>query len=374
MLSTLVLATLASAGSAEHLPYALRAPRIHVGDGTVLENALVLVEGGEIAAVGSGVAAGADVPVIELEGHLSPGLVALRDHSGAGDGAADPTRAVMADVDLAHAFDPDHSEMRRLVEAGVTTVVLAPLSGRNLVGGRAAVVKPGARVLRPGAALHVDLSASGTRPNRYPTSFAGALEELHRRFAEPEGAFAEAAAGDLPVMLEADTRADLRRALAFAGRYGLTGYVVGADRAGELAAAVKASGLGVALGPFSVGEDARHLESAAQLAEVDVPLGFALDGPSHAPELLRWSAAASVRAGLDRDAALVALTSGGAALAGVGDEVGAVRAGLDADLVLWSGDPVDPKSRVLAVYVDGERVYEAPEEEDDEDDEEEDDA
>jgi len=46
-----------------------------------------------------------------------------------------------------------------------------------------------------------------------------------------------------------------------------------------------------------------------------------------------------------------------------------VRAGLDADLVLWSGDPVDPASRVTAVYVDGELAHEAPEEDDEEEDE-----
>ena len=51
------------------------------------------------------------------------------------------------------------------------------------------------------------------------------------------------------------------------------------------------------------------------------------------------------------------MTSDAARLAGVAKRVGSVRAGLDADLVLWSGDPVDPGSRVVAVYVDGKRVH-----------------
>ncbi len=369
MLTTLASLLLA-APIADTQTFALRATRVHVGDGTVLENAIVLVENGKVVDVGTGVAVDKDVPLIELEGDLSPGLVALRDYCGAGGEGSDSTRAVMAGADLAHAFDPDHSDMTRLVEAGVTTVVLAPASGANLVGGMPVVVKPGARVLAAKDWLHIDLSTSGLAFNRYPTSFSGAFEELERRFVDPEGAFAALAAGKMAVLLEAETRAEVARALAFAGRHRLHGYLVGTRRAGELAAAVKASGLGVALGPFGPGEDQKHLDSAAALAKAGVPLGFALDSPANAPTALRWSAAASVRAGMSRDQAFGALTSGAAALAGVGDQVGSVRAGLDADLVLWSGDPVDPTSSVLAVYIDGEKVFEAPEDEDEEDEDE----
>ena len=369
----MILTTLALAGVAALAPdqpaFALRAARVHVGDGTVLENAIVLIEGGRITDVGKGIAVGKDVPLLDHDGDLSAGLVALRDYSGAGAEAADSTRAVMAEADLAYAFDPGHSDMARLVQAGVTTVVLSPRSGSNLVGGMPAVVKPGARVLKAKGSLHVDLSASGASSNRYPTSIAGQIEELEHQLAEAKGTMAEVAAGRMSVMLEAETRAEIQRALAFAGRHGLRGYLVGARRAGELAPTVKASGFGVALGPYGPGEDKKHIASAVALAEAGVPLGFALDGPQRAPLTLRLGAALCVRAGMDRDAAFLALTSGGAALAGVGDRVGAVRAGLDADLVLWSGDPIDPTSRVMAVYIDGEKVHEAPEEDDEEDDE-----
>ena len=43
---------------------------------------------------------------------------------------------------------------------------------------------------------------------------------------------------------------------------------------------------------------------------------------------------------------------------GVDDRVGAIRKGLDANLALWTGDPLDPASWVDEVYVEGERVYE----------------
>jgi Amidohydrolase family len=373
MLSSLLLSTLALGGvPADGSSYALRATRVHVGDGTVLENAIVLVEDGRIVDVGKGVAVGKDVPVIELEGDLSAGLIALRDYSGLGAEGADSTRAVMDGADIAFAFNPASSEMERLVQAGVTSMVLAPRSGSNLIGGLAAVVKPGARVAKAQAFLHMDLSTSGLRSNRYPTSYAGAYELLEGRLAEPKGAFAELAAGRLRVLLEAETRAEVQRALAFAERHNLKGVLVGSRRAGELAAAVKVSGLGVALGPFAPGADSKYLASAAALAKAGVPLGFALDGPTNGPCTLRLSAAACVRAGLSRDDAFRALTSGAAELAGVGDRQGSIKAGMDADLVLWSGDPVDPASQVRAVWIDGKKVHEAPADDDDDDEEEDD--
>jgi imidazolonepropionase-like amidohydrolase len=64
----------------------------------------------------------------------------------------------------------------------------------------------------------------------------------------------------------------------------------------------------------------------------------------------------AARWGLPREAALAAVTSQAAELIGVGDRVGKLAAGYDGDLVLWSGDPLDPSSRPLLVVVDGRVV------------------
>jgi imidazolonepropionase-like amidohydrolase len=72
---------------------------------------------------------------------------------------------------------------------------------------------------------------------------------------------------------------------------------------------------------------------------------------------LRLSAALCVQAGLDPALAWSALTSGAAAAAGVGQRTGRLERGLDADFVLWSGDPLDLGSRPVAVFVDGVRAY-----------------
>ena len=39
------------------------------------------------------------------------------------------------------------------------------------------------------------------------------------------------------------------------------------------------------------------------------------------------------------------------------DQVGALKPGLDADVVVWSGDPLDVMNRALRVFVRGREVY-----------------
>jgi imidazolonepropionase-like amidohydrolase len=54
------------------------------------------------------------------------------------------------------------------------------------------------------------------------------------------------------------------------------------------------------------------------------------------------------------------MTSTAAAIAGIDDRVGALEAGRDADVVLWTGDPLDVASTVRRVLIDGHTVYTAP--------------
>ena len=355
-LALLALGSLASAAPVDGHLVALRATRVHTGDGTVHENGIVMIRDGKIVEVGREVAVSKEIPLVELEGDLSPGLVVLRDHSGAASEDRDETRTVCDTMDLAHAFDADHSEVHALTHEGITTFVLAPSAG-NLVGGLAAAVKPGAGVLARQVFLHVDMSSSALAFNRFPTSYAGAVMELERLFDAGEGVFGKATSGQQNVMLHAGTRAELLRACSFAGKYGLKGSLLVGSRVGEVVETVKASGMGVILPPIPIGADTRDDVSATRLSEAGVPIAFGLDARSNGPAALRFTVAAARRAGLSRDAAMKALTSDAARLAGVDGRVGTLQAGRDADIVLWSGHPADATSRVITVWIDGEQVH-----------------
>jgi len=346
----------APAAPADDAAFAIRAARVHIGDGQIVEKGVVLIEGGRIRAVGRDVPVPTGAKVIEHDGDLSAGMIALHDYSGASSENYESTRAMMPEAELRHAFDPDHKDFERLLEEGITSVVISASPGA-LVGGTTAVVKTsGGRVLKERAQLHLSFSANSLLRNRYPTSYAAAVAELDSRFTDPQGTYAQARAGRVPVVMDANDKHEIQRAIAFAKRHELRGAISGAPYGGELAESLKGSGLGVILGPFNAGMERRALLAATRLAEVGVPFGFGLDSPSRHAASLRMSAAALLREGLPRTAAWRALSSDAARIAGVDSKVGRIAAGLDADLVLWSGDPLDLGSKILGVYVDGKRV------------------
>ncbi|WP_369699594.1 amidohydrolase family protein [Nesterenkonia sp. Act20] len=65
----------------------------------------------------------------------------------------------------------------------------------------------------------------------------------------------------------------------------------------------------------------------------------------------------AVREGMDPAEALKAVTLNPAEVLGVSDRIGSLEPGKDADLALWSGDPLDTRNRVLRTWIDGEQVY-----------------
>jgi imidazolonepropionase-like amidohydrolase len=165
-----------------------------------------------------------------------------------------------------------------------------------------------------------------------------------------------AADGKLPCLFETTERADVARAIAFAKKHDLKGAIHGAALAGEMAEEIKAGKLDVIVPALGVGADRRALKAVINLHKQGVRFGFGLDSPWNNTAQLRLSAALCVREGLDPKAAWNALTSDAARIAGVGDRLGRIERGLDADIVLWSGDPLDLGSRVVAVYIGGVHV------------------
>ena len=73
--------------------------------------------------------------------------------------------------------------------------------------------------------------------------------------------------------------------------------------------------------------------------------------------LLHVSAALAVREGLDPAAALRAVTIVPARVLGLDDRLGSLEPGKDATLCVWSGDPLDARSRVETAWIEGRRVY-----------------
>lgn len=74
---------------------------------------------------------------------------------------------------------------------------------------------------------------------------------------------------------------------------------------------------------------------------------------------IRGRLSALVRAGLDRAEAVKSLTLNPARAVGLGDRLGSIEEGKDADLVFLDGDPLDPHARITRVMILGDVVWSA---------------
>ncbi|HUR27631.1 MAG TPA: hypothetical protein VM509_05545 [Planctomycetota bacterium] len=350
------LTLLAAAAAPQSGTLAIQARTLYLGDGEKIDRGILLIEEGKFRAVSSSVELPRGVRLIQHDGTISPGFVAAHDQTSLGGEGFDSTRPMLPGALVADGFDPNAKELRLAARAGVTTILLGP-TAESLVGGQTAVVKSaGGRVLQRKSHLAISLSSSALRLDTPPTSPMGAVTTLEAEFASNTPVFADVKAGRTPVMIHAVARHEILRGLEFATRNKLRGSIEGAPLAGELADAIKESGLSVVFQPFTSGDDRREIRSVVALSKAAVPVAFGLDTPTTGPDSLRLTAAMCLREGIDRKALEKALFSESASICGVADRVGRLERGLDADFLLWSGDPLDLTSRLEAVYIDGARV------------------
>jgi imidazolonepropionase-like amidohydrolase len=162
--------------------------------------------------------------------------------------------------------------------------------------------------------------------------------------------------GKLELRVQAGHAADLQNLLDARKTFGLDVVVTGGTDALKFAPALADAGIPVV---FALAADANADVAAipAQLAAAKVDFALTADDPgSGSTRFLALVAAAAVAGGLDREAALAAVTSAPARILGVADRVGTLEAGKDADVVVTRGDLFSSSMVVERVFVDGHSV------------------
>ena len=107
--------------------------------------------------------------------------------------------------------------------------------------------------------------------------------------------------------------------------------------------------------PLSFDAIGATLENAARLNKAGVKIAFSFDDPApHNMRRLRQAAGIAVAHGLPADAALAALTRNPAEIFGVAAANGTLERGRPADLVLWSGDPLEVSTLADCVFIEGQ--------------------
>jgi imidazolonepropionase-like amidohydrolase len=155
---------------------------------------------------------------------------------------------------------------------------------------------------------------------------------------------------------------DIATALRLAAEFG---YDLVLDHCTEgylIVEKIAAAGVPVVTGPLITARSKvelrnRTLANPGVLAAAGIMVAIATDHPVVPIHLLPLQAALAVKEGMDREAALRAVTINPARIMRVSDRIGSLAPGKDADLVIWSGDPFEVMSRAEAAYIGGREVY-----------------
>ena len=351
----------------------------------------VLVQGGVISAIAPDIAAPAGTAVIEAKGRpLTPGLfgglTGLGIEEVSGEAAtvdanlalgamvpADDHVVWRPEFDVDVAFNPHSAAIGVTRVEGITHTVLSPgsLPGGSFVAGQGSAVLldgrydaalPGSRSLFVNlGGAHSPLSG-GSRAGQWmlleqavSEARAGSGELLTRA---GRAALSAYLAGGR-VVFHVDRAADIRQALAFAKKHGMKPVIVGGAEAWRVAAELKAANAPVLLDtlaslPSSFDALGATLENAARLHRAGVTVGFSQGGDAtHNARKIRQLAGNAVSYGLPWEAGLAGLTSVPAQVFGLSAQRGRIDVGQTADLVLWSGDPLEVNTVAEQVWFAG---------------------
>ncbi len=406
VLSSLLLAGGAAAADA---PVAITGARIVTVSGPTIEKGTIVLAGGKIVALGAEVAVPAGATLVDGRGKtvypgLIDGLTTLGlTEIGSVAGSVDTTE--VGDVNphaKAWVAVQAHSDLIPVARAnGLTLVLTAPLGG--LISGQSALIRltgttPDALTVKQPIAMHMDYP-SGRPPFDFARTFEdpelktfderqkekkknqekelrrlrdllenakayGAAVDAARagRIAPPKpdialAALAPAALGTLPVVMRADEADDIRGAVEFASEHGLRLIVAGGLDAWRCADLLKEKDVPVLIKVDRVPRreidpyDAAYA-NAAKLQAAGVRFAIVSDDASLARNL-PYEAAMARAFGLPADAALRAITLSPAEILGVAERTGSLAVGKDADVVVTTGDIMDHRTQVTAVYIDG---------------------
>jgi len=170
--------------------------------------------------------------------------------------------------------------------------------------------------------------------------------------------------GELKALITAHRSQDIMTALRLKKEFGFDMILDGAAEAYLVLDELKAAGVPVFIHPTmtrTYGDTQNaSFTTAGKLAEAGIPFAFQSGFESYVPKtrIILYEAAVATAYGLDREAALKALTIRPAELLKIERRVGSLAPGKDADLVMFDGDPFEYTTHINSVIVDGKIVKE----------------
>lgn len=387
---------------------------VHVGNGTVIENATIEISNGKIVNVGAGITAstGSNTVVVDAKGkHVYPGLILPNSDLGLKEIGA----GVRGSNDFAEigeyntsirsitAYNTDSRVIGVLRSNGILLAGVAPEGGT--ISGSSSVVQLDAwnwedAAYKMDGAIHVNMPSFINRFGRrgggggFPGGFPGAggagagadpskaaldkVEEIKSFFRQAKAYLGETVHTNTNLKLEAvkglfdktqklfvhgDQIKQMLIAIDFVKEFGFDVVIVGGSESYQIADLLKANNIAVILGaehalPSTEDDDIdQAYKTPAALQKAGVL--FALNDTHEESRYrnLSYNAGTAVTYGLTKEQALQAITLNTAKILGVDDKTGSLEVGKDANIVISSGDILDMKSSTVTdAFIQGRKV------------------
>ena len=333
---------------------------------------------------------------LDVQGNLvMPGIIEAHCHMGIteekkgmeGDDCNENVDPLTPHLRAIDAINPMDAAFNDALQAGITSAMIGP--GRaNVVGGQFAFVKTHGRcidqmIVKAPAAMKVafgenpkvNYSGQGTSPSTRMAIAAMLREELtnavsYREKREKQDApvdfryecWLPVLRGEIPLKAHAHRTDDILTAVRIAKEFQLRMTLDHCSEGHLIAEELKEAGFPAIVGPDMASRNKIEVQNmafktAGILSAHGILCAITTDHPVSKIQFLPICAGLAVKAGMDATEGLRSITINAAKICSVADRVGSLAPGKDADIAVFSGNPMEVFSETLYTLINGEIVY-----------------
>lgn len=375
---------------------------VHVGNGQVIENGMVVFGGGRILDVRP-TAAISDARVIDLKGkHIYPGIIAASTNLGLVEVAsvrATNDYAELGDINpnirSLVAYNTDSKVINTLRSNGILLAHIVPRGGS--ISGTSSVVQLDAwnwedAAYKTDNGIHFNMPALINRPNTFPGRRQGAdqgdpvkrgldrIEDIRKFFKEAKAYKEETKHNSINLKYEAvkglfdqrqtlyvhcDLVREMMVAISFAKEFGFKLCIVGGSDSWIIAGLLKENNVSVILSephslPSTDDDDVdQPYKGGAALQKAGVLFTICQEGGDGfwQQRNLPFQAGTMAAYGLSKEEALSAITLNAAKILGIDQQTGSIEKGKDANIVVSEGDLLDMKTSIVTLaFIQGREL------------------
>lgn len=367
---------------------------IHVGNGEILKDHDILIEDGIIKKVGKNIDK-KDAKIIDASGkEVFPGFIEPMTSMGCVDFSSsfsdheERSNPITPEMNIKYAFNPEEMELQTLYKRGVTSIGAIP-GNSNIVGGQMAVFKtygisPKKMLVKECVGLKCSVVGNIVETygekDMFPQTKMGIFNALKRILREAQEymdkgekvekkdekneIFGRVLTKEIPLFVAANTKQEIQSLIDVTKDYDIELVIYSGYQSDRCIEDIKLAGASLILGNLldsstQIYNDT-EISKIKELIDDGVLVGIS-SSSSRAlgdRETFLWNAIELYKAGIDSEKVVEIVTLNHAKLLGVADKIGSIEEGKEADIVIYTKNPIEYyDARITQTFIRGDIVY-----------------